>query len=75
MPAQPLGTCCNDMVHARSTVPESFFRIEDNGVMYLTVGMAMTDDGPGYFDQAVLFCPFCGTALQTKDEIARAPRL
>jgi hypothetical protein len=62
------------MQDARSAGTESFFRIEDNGVMYLTVGMVMTEQGPGYFDQAVLFCPLCGTTLQTKEEIARKPR-
>ena len=51
-------------------VPESFFRTEENGIFYLTVGYVTTENGPGFFDQAVLFCPFCGSALQTKEEIA-----
>ena len=75
MPAIPFGTCCKDMEHARTAVPESFFRVAENGVFYLVVGMVKTEDGPGYFDQAVLFCPFCGVALQTREGIARAPRL
>jgi hypothetical protein len=75
MGRSPLGTCCEDMRHARDAVPESFLRIADNGVLYLTVGMAMTDGGPGYFDQAMFFCPFCGTHLQTREDVARAPRL
>ena len=74
MPARPLGNCCKDMADARTAGTESFFRIETNGVLYLTVGMVMTEQGPGYFDQAVLFCPFCGAALQTKEEIARRAR-
>ena len=31
----------------------------------------MTARGPGWFDMAALFCPFCGKALQTKDEVRR----
>jgi hypothetical protein len=75
MPLKPFGSCCKDMDDARTKVPESFFRVADNGVFYLVVGTQMTEDGPAYFDHAVLFCPFCGVALQTRDEIARAPKL
>jgi len=45
------------------------FRVEDNGVFYMSVGFTVTEDGPGWFDQAVLFCPFCGTKLQNKEQI------
>ena len=75
MPEKPFGTCCKDMEHARTAVPDSFFRVEDNGVFYMVVGMMMTENGPGFFDQAVLFCPFCGIALQTREAIAKAPPL
>lgn len=57
--------------------PKTFFRVEENGVLYLTIGYVPTDKGPGYFDQAVIFCPFCGKQLQTKEQIkaaANAPR-
>jgi hypothetical protein len=64
------GTCCDDLRVAVSEVPRSFFRTEENGVFYLAVGYMPTQDGPAFFDQAVLFCPFCGVALQTKEEIA-----
>lgn len=50
------------------------FRVEDNGVAYLSVGYMKTPQGLGWFDQAVLFCPFCGTSLQTREGIARAER-
>jgi hypothetical protein len=65
------GTCCKDLRAAMSEVPESFFRIEDNGVLYVSVGYVPTEHGPGFFDQAVLFCPFCGAKLQDRGEIAR----
>jgi len=67
------GTCCKDMSEAL-TLPEQRFLFvrEDTGVLYLTVGGVKTDQGMGWFDQAVLFCPFCGTQIQTRDEIKSA---
>jgi len=50
------------------------FRVEGNGVLYLSVGYVMTENGPGWFDQAVLFCPFCGAQLQTRESIAAAAK-
>jgi hypothetical protein len=50
--------------------PQSFFRVEGNGVLYLTVGYVQTEQGPGFFDAAVIYCPFCGKQLQSPDEIA-----
>ena len=47
----------------------SMFRVEDNGVLDLTGGYMDTPAGRGWFDQAVIFCPFCGTSLQTRAEI------
>lgn len=53
------------------TIPDaSFFRIEENGVLYLTVGYTQTEQGTGWFDQAIIFCPFCGQKLQDRNEIA-----
>ena len=65
------GDCCKDLSAALNEPPTSFFRLEDNGVLYLTVGYMMTDKGPGFFDQAVLYCPFCGTQIQTETEIRK----
>jgi hypothetical protein len=72
MHAGPFGSCCADLREAMTQPPESFFRVEQNGVFYLTVGYVATADGPGFFDQAVLHCPFCGVQLQDRDAIARA---
>lgn len=69
---QPFGSCCRDLKDAMTAPPNSFFRVEDNGVLYLTIGYAQTDRGPGWFDQAVLFCPFCGAELQNREAIKKA---
>jgi len=65
------GTCCAGLSDALD-VPNSFFRVEDNGVFFLTVGYVHTEQGPGFFDQAILYCPFCGRQLQDADQIQRA---
>ena len=41
------GDCCKDLGDAFLQPPNSFFRIEDNGVLYLTVGFLETEQGPG----------------------------
>jgi hypothetical protein len=66
------GTCCKDLKDAFTAAPTSTFRVEENGVLYLSVGYVATERGPAWFDQAVLFCPFCGLKLQDKDEIRHA---
>ena len=63
------GDCCQDLRDAMKDLPNPFFRVEENGVLYLTVGYVMTENGPGWFDHAVQFCPFCGKELQTAEEI------
>ena len=63
------GSCCKDLMDAMTVPPKTFFRVEENGVLYLTIGYVPTDKGPGFYDQAVIFCPFCGKQLQTKEQI------
>jgi hypothetical protein len=63
------GNCCKDLNDALNAPPHSLFRVEDNGVLYLTIGYAETPQGTAWFDQAVLHCPFCGLKLQDRDEI------
>ena len=71
MNTDTFGSCCSDLRDAMTSPPNSFFRIEENGVMYLTVGFVQTPQGPGWFDQAVIFCPFCGSMLQSKEDIRK----
>jgi len=68
------GSCCSDLIDAMTSPPNSFFRVEENGVLYLTIGYMPTAQGSAWFDQAVLFCPFCGSQLQDRDEIRRQAR-
>ncbi|HKG14590.1 MAG TPA: hypothetical protein VKB12_14785 [Pyrinomonadaceae bacterium] len=65
------GSCCKDLSDAMTGPPRSLFRVEEEGVLYLSVGYAQTPQGVGWFDQAVIFCPFCGARLQDREEIRR----
>lgn len=66
---KPFGTCCTEMTEALTLDVNRLLRVEDTGVLYLAVGYVETPDGLAWFDQAVLFCPFCGSALQSREEI------
>ncbi len=63
------GSCCQDLANAMSFAPEPLICVGTNGVLYLTVGCVPTDEGMDWFDQAVMYCPFCGTQLQTTEEV------
>jgi hypothetical protein len=64
------GTCCDDLSDCMAQ-PNSMFRVEENGTLFLTIGYVETEQGPGWFDQAVIFCPFCGKRLQDRATIAK----
>ena len=67
----PFGSCCKDLKDAMTTPTTSMFRVEDTGVLYFSIGYSKTPQGNAWFDQAVIFCPFCGKQLQTREEIKR----
>jgi len=76
------GKCCQDLKEVLEA--EDFdplvYEAED-GVLYLSVGILDIDDGSaegetgeedegsGFLDHPVYFCPFCGTKLQTPEEV------
>jgi hypothetical protein len=65
------GSCCTDLRLALASGVTPLLRVRQNGVLYMAVGAMETVDGTAWFDQPVLFCPFCGTQLQNRDEVAR----
>jgi hypothetical protein len=67
------GTCCNDIWDAMQKPPKTFFTMGDDGVLYLTVGYAKTQQGTGYFEAVVNYCPFCGTRLQAREQVEQSP--
>jgi hypothetical protein len=66
-----LGTCCADMAAAIHHEATPLIRTESNGVIFLAIGALETPDGVGWLEHAILFCPFCGTRLQTREQVQR----
>jgi hypothetical protein len=64
------GTCCEDLSESLAVPQVSMFRVEDSGVLYLSIGyLEVEGGGTGWLDQAVIYCPFCGAQLQTREGI------
>jgi len=66
------GSCCESLKDAmQSQEFEPLIAEDDEGVLYMSVGMLDTDDDdePNMVDHPVFFCPFCGTKLQSAEEI------
>ena len=72
MVEQLFGSCCDELKRALTAAPEntSMFSV-DGGGLYLTVGLLPHATGTASFGMAVLFCPFCGVALQTREVLKR----
>jgi hypothetical protein len=65
------GTCCAELKDAMSGEEfEPLITVGDDGVLYMSVGLIdLEDEEPGMVDHPLFFCPFCGTKLQTADEV------
>ena len=65
------GTCCDELKEAMAGEDfEPLVTQGDDGVLYMTVGLVdLEDDESGMVDHPMYFCPFCGTRLQTEDEV------
>jgi hypothetical protein len=67
----PFGSCCDDLREAMETPETKLIKVGSEGILYLTVGTVKTDAGMAWMEQAIMFCPFCGARLQTRDELLR----
>jgi hypothetical protein len=69
---QEFGVCCQELKEAIGGEEfEPLIAVGDDGILYMSIGMVeLEDDEPGMVDHPVFFCPFCGTELQTEDEVA-----
>jgi hypothetical protein len=65
------GSCCSSLKEAMSDSDfEPLITVGDDGVLYMSLGMAVYDDDePTMVDHPMFFCPFCGTKLQTPEEV------
>ena len=66
------GSCCTELREAMTG--EDFEPLITEGsdeVLYMAVGLIdlEEEDEPGMVDHPMFFCPFCGTRLQTAEEV------
>lgn len=70
--AHNFGSCCTELKEAiEGDDFDPFITVGPDGLIYLTVGMIDLDDDdePGFVDHPLFFCPFCGTKLQTAEDV------
>jgi hypothetical protein len=65
------GTCCAELSEALAG--EDFLplmTVGADGVLYVSVGEVEIDqEESGFVDHPMFFCPFCGTGLQTPEDV------
>ena len=69
--APSFGSCCGELKDAMSGEEfEPLLTVGEDGVLYMSVGLIdLEDEEPGMVDHPLFFCPFCGTKLQTVEEV------
>jgi hypothetical protein len=70
--AHGFGGCCSELKDAMSGEEfEPLLTVGDDGVLYMSVGLIdlEQEDEPGMVDHPLFFCPFCGTKLQSAEEV------
>jgi hypothetical protein len=72
-PGAQFGSCCEGLKDALTNEDfDPLFAVDEAGVLYMSVGLMDgdgEDDEPSMVDHPVYFCPFCGTKLQTEEEV------
>ena len=65
------GSCCTELKEAMSGAEfEPLIVVGEDGVLYMSVGLIdIEGEEPGMVDHPVFFCPFCGTELQTREDV------
>ena len=65
------GSCCAELKEALEGGDfEPLITVGPDDVIYMTVGLVdLEEDEPGLVDHPLFFCPFCGSKLQTREEV------
>lgn len=65
------GTCCAELKDAMSGEEfEPLITVSEDGVLYMSVGLVdLEEDEPGMVDHPLFFCPFCGSKLQSVEDV------
>jgi hypothetical protein len=66
------GNCCEGLKDALTSQDfEPLMAVDEAGVLYMSVGLldAQGDDEPNMVDHPMYFCPFCGTKVQSEEDV------
>jgi hypothetical protein len=66
------GTCCEGLKDALTSEDfEPLMAVDEAGVLYMSVGLldAQGEDEPNMVDHPMYFCPFCGTKVQSEEDV------
>jgi hypothetical protein len=65
------GGCCTELKEAMAGEDfDPLITEGDDQVLYMAVGLIdLEEEEPGVVDHPLFFCPFCGTKLQTEEEV------
>jgi len=65
------GSCCDELKESMSGEEfEPLITVGEDSILYLSVGLVeLEDDEPGMVDHPLFFCPFCGSKLQTPEDV------
>ena len=69
--AGTFGSCCEELKDAMSGEEfEPLITVAPDGVLYMSVGLIdLEENEPGMVDHPLFFGPFCGTSLQSPEEV------
>ncbi len=69
--ATKFGSCCEELKEALDGGDfEPLITVGEDDVIYMTVGLVdLEGDEPGLVDHPLFFCPFCGTKLQSVEDV------
>ena len=65
------GSCCAEMNEVLTSQDfDPLITVGEDEVLYMSVGLIESaDDETSIVDHPVFFCPFCGSKLQTREEV------
>jgi hypothetical protein len=65
------GSCCAELKEVLQAEEfDPLIAVGEDGVLYFSVGLMEMDDGEAnMIDHPVFFCPFCGTNVQTLEDV------
>jgi hypothetical protein len=67
-----IGFCCEELEDAVSSDADAALIEHDSGLILLNLGQREADGETGTVLATIRFCPFCGTEIQTDEDIEAA---